>query len=130
MPFVPAEPGLQRADERDEAVVWTVARPGVGESEPGTTQETSSGLWTSSGDTEVAKDKTKNGVRQSRDGKKQGDQEERKRDLGKHLGGARAVPIRNVEAGPFMMEVWVEQNASENSQEVGIGYKNPSVEDE
>ena len=130
MPFVPAEPGLQRGDDY---AVWTVARPdaAVGESEPGTTQETSFGLWSSSDDKESMKDKAKTDAKESGDGRKQEQKGEgRERVLGKHLGGTRAVPIRNVEAGPFVMEIWVEENDAGDGEEIGNGYKSASVEDE
>ena len=30
-------------------------------------------------------------------------------EKGKHLGGVKTTPVRAVEAGPFIMEVWVEE---------------------
>ena len=173
MPFVPSEPRLQRrnpaeipgpgvdgearagagegVDEVDEGIVWTVARLDPEGSDPGATQDTSSGLWSSSGDAgggadsdkgkSAAKQRGKQKMGDSRDGIDSERSGGGKRQRGALLGGMKTVAIRNVEAGPFVMEVWVERNeegeiddrlGGGSKGELGEsgGYKSVSVEDE
>lgn len=105
----------------------------------GATQETSSGLWSSSSGGEVQSEKGKEkgkGTAQEKEALRVGDSKDgldsegsRKRRRGEYLGGAKTVAIRNVEAGPFVMEVWVERNEVDAGL-VESGYKSASVEDE
>ena len=94
-PWIAAEPGLQPPSEE-----------GVG---GGSSAETggSSGYGAGSGEGVV-----EGGSGAVGEGSREGAEEEREpyvSQQGKYLRGGRTVPLRSVEAGPFVMEVWVEE---------------------
>ena len=46
-------------------------------------------------------------------------------EKGKYLGGVKSTPVRAVEAGPFVMEVWVEEGR-DKSDVVAAGWDDGS----
>ncbi|MCJ1384545.1 hypothetical protein MMC17_007662 [Xylographa soralifera] len=104
--WIAAEPGLQPREEGEEV--------GVGESSAETGGSSSHGLGSSSGGAE-GNGGSGGGAGEGNGGSGEGRGKERESEpgyvsqKGKYLGGGRTVPVRSVEAGPFVMEVWVEE---------------------
>ncbi|MCJ1397727.1 hypothetical protein MMC11_000923 [Xylographa trunciseda] len=98
-PWIAAEPGLQPLEPGEVAATASSADTG-GSSSHGlgsSGEATGSGSGSASGSGSHGKGKE----RESAAGYVS--------QKGKYLGGLRTVPVRSVEAGPFVMEVWVEE---------------------
>ena len=50
-----------------------------------------------------------------------GDEARRESGRGKDLGGVRTTPVRSVEAGEFVMEMWIEEGKGKEDSIVEIG---------
>jgi mitotic spindle assembly checkpoint protein MAD2B len=128
MPWLPSSPELQSSNSSGEieSLVWITANSeegskGSGNDSQNLSQSSSSGLWSSQ---EEEKSKESDLVPQD---------ESKDPQKGRFLGGTRMIPVRNVEAGPFMMEVWVEEGEKESqlpiNEDPDNDYHQPSVED-
>ncbi|MCJ1323149.1 hypothetical protein MMC15_008502 [Xylographa vitiligo] len=95
-PWVAAEPGLQPREEGE----------GLGESSAETGGSSSHGLGSSGGGSGEVEVEGGSGQGAGSAGKESEGYVSQK---GKYLRGGRTVPLRSVEAGPFVMEVWVEE---------------------
>ena len=117
-PWIAAEPGLQPREEGEEESAGSSGY-GVGESggskgSGGSKESSGLGVGGSEGGSggSIGGGET-GGSGKGGSGQGGGSVEKHSEayvsQKGKHLGGIRTVPLRSVEAGPFVMEVWVEE---------------------
>ena len=99
-PWVPAEPGLQhREQDSDTASGAQSTDFGRSSTEPVSSAQTTA----------------KKGVNMSEEGEDEvmdtegGQDKPYESQKGKYLGGVKTTPVRSIEAGPFVMEMWVEE---------------------
>ena len=100
-PWVPAVPGLQHRDSKaktaDEAESSDSGAPVTSE-EPSTASGGKEIKGRGQGDSEGLGEKSDKAGEKPYQSQK-----------GKYLGGVKTTPVRSVEAGPFVMEMWVEE---------------------
>ena len=99
-PWVPAEPGLQHRGPSSDAASGAQSTDfGKSSTDPESLTQT-----TAKKRAGMSEDRNDEGTGNAEDPNKPYESQR-----GKYLGGVKTTPVRSVEAGPFVMEMWVEE---------------------